>query len=187
MTPYEILGIEPTATKVEIKKAFAKLVKENPPDKDANKYQEIRNAYEQAIENLSKALEDEQFLFVQPETADAAQTESFTSSEQSAPSSDDEAFDSVLNSIKNNNNQNDQYKIDSIKTNLFKQNTLTIKDLLKKYPLRGITLTRDESRIYKDLRKTERKNNPSSTISVIRLLYKIAIFIVLLIILANSR
>ena len=53
MDPYKILGIDPSAQKIDIKKAFAKLLKENPPEKDAEKYQQIREAYEQAIKNLS--------------------------------------------------------------------------------------------------------------------------------------
>lgn len=46
---WKILGIEPTTDKNTIKKAFAVLVKENPPEKDAAKYQLIREAFNYAV------------------------------------------------------------------------------------------------------------------------------------------
>lgn len=49
MDCWKILGIEPTEDKTEIKRAFAKKVKENPPDADAKVYQSIREAYNQAM------------------------------------------------------------------------------------------------------------------------------------------
>ena len=49
MDCWKILGIEPTEDKTEIKRAFAKKVKENPPDADAKIYQSIREAYNQAM------------------------------------------------------------------------------------------------------------------------------------------
>ncbi len=49
MSCWEILGIEPTDDKKQIKIAFAKKVKENPPDKDARIYQQIREAYNNAL------------------------------------------------------------------------------------------------------------------------------------------
>lgn len=49
MSCFEILGIVPTNDKTEIKRAFAKKVKENPPDKDAALYQQIREAYTEAL------------------------------------------------------------------------------------------------------------------------------------------
>ncbi|MCQ2247791.1 MAG: hypothetical protein MJZ50_02165 [Treponema sp.] len=50
---WEILGINPTDNKSEIKKAYAALVKQNPPEKDAKKYQAIREAYNQALKYAS--------------------------------------------------------------------------------------------------------------------------------------
>ncbi len=50
---WEILGINPTGNKSEIKKAYAALVKQNPPEKDAKKYQAIREAYNQALKHDS--------------------------------------------------------------------------------------------------------------------------------------
>ena len=49
MSCWKILGIKPTDDKKQIKLAFAKKVKENPPDKDARVYQEIREAYNMAL------------------------------------------------------------------------------------------------------------------------------------------
>ncbi len=49
MNCWKILGIAPCTDKATIKKAFAKKVKENPPSKDARKYQELREAYDRAI------------------------------------------------------------------------------------------------------------------------------------------
>lgn len=43
---YETLGIEKTATDQEIKKAYNKLLRKYPPEKEAEKYKEIREAYD---------------------------------------------------------------------------------------------------------------------------------------------
>lgn len=49
MDCWKILGIEPCTNKAVIKKAFAQKVKENPPSKDAQKYQKLREAYDRAM------------------------------------------------------------------------------------------------------------------------------------------
>lgn len=49
MNPWQILEIAPTNDKTQIKRAFAKKLKENPPDKDASLYQQIREAYNAAL------------------------------------------------------------------------------------------------------------------------------------------
>ena len=43
---YEILEISPNATIQEIKKAYKKLLRKYPPEKEAEKYKEIREAYD---------------------------------------------------------------------------------------------------------------------------------------------
>lgn len=43
---YSILELTPEATEKEIKAAYFKLVKKYPPDKNPEKFQEIRRAYE---------------------------------------------------------------------------------------------------------------------------------------------
>ena len=44
-TPYQILSVSPQATDSEIKLAYLQKVKENPPDRDRNRFQEIQEAY----------------------------------------------------------------------------------------------------------------------------------------------
>lgn len=64
MDYWKILGIKPTSDKALIKKAFAQKVKVNPPSKDAQKYQELREAYDWAMkyspaeDKLSRLIED---------------------------------------------------------------------------------------------------------------------------------
>ena len=53
MTPLEILGLDPGAEEQAIKRAYAKLLKVHRPDQDPEGFRRIRDAYEQAIEQLS--------------------------------------------------------------------------------------------------------------------------------------
>ncbi len=176
MSPYEILGIDSSATKVEIKKAFAKLVKENPPEKDPVKYQKIRTAYEKALENLSKNSETVRPVFVNPD--EIGNESAFKNQDDS----DETVFGSVLDTIQKSAGQSelqqvDAKKIDSIKKNLFSQNTFKVNDLLKKYCLRGIALSDDERKIAKEKSKMERKYDDSgkSTIRTIRFVVKLVV------------
>lgn len=50
MNAFEILGIEPTEDKKTIKKAYASLVKKYHPEEDMQKWQEIHEAYQRALE-----------------------------------------------------------------------------------------------------------------------------------------
>lgn len=50
MNAFEILGIEPTQDKKTIKKAYAVLVKKYHPEEDMQKWQEIHEAYHNALE-----------------------------------------------------------------------------------------------------------------------------------------
>lgn len=50
MNAFEILGIEPTQDKKTIKKAYAALVKKYHPEEDMQKWQEIHEAYQNALE-----------------------------------------------------------------------------------------------------------------------------------------
>jgi len=45
-TPYQLLNVAPEATDAEIKQAYLQQVKNNPPDRDQEKFQEIQAAYE---------------------------------------------------------------------------------------------------------------------------------------------
>ena len=44
--PYRALGIERAATEAEIKRAYFQLVRQFPPEREPEKFQEIRAAYE---------------------------------------------------------------------------------------------------------------------------------------------
>lgn len=59
MNCWKILGLDATRDKTEIKRAFAKKLKENPPDKDAAAYQRIREAYNLALK-ISEYVDDEE-------------------------------------------------------------------------------------------------------------------------------
>jgi DnaJ-class molecular chaperone len=65
LNPYKILDISRDATDVEIKKAYFKKIREFPPEKDPEKFKEIRAAYEQIRSSTSRAEAD---LFIVKET-----------------------------------------------------------------------------------------------------------------------
>lgn len=44
-SPFELLGVASNATDAEIKQAYLRRVKENPPDSDPERFQSIHNAY----------------------------------------------------------------------------------------------------------------------------------------------
>ena len=44
--PYRVLGIERQASEAEIKRAYFQLVRQFPPEREPEKFQEIRAAYE---------------------------------------------------------------------------------------------------------------------------------------------
>lgn len=48
---YEILGIEENADERTVKKAYFKLIRTYSPEKDPERFQEIRAAYERLMEN----------------------------------------------------------------------------------------------------------------------------------------
>lgn len=49
MNAWEILGIEPTSDKKEIKKAYAKLLKQYHPEENSEKFKQIQAAYQQCL------------------------------------------------------------------------------------------------------------------------------------------
>lgn len=51
---YEILGIDENSDEKTIKRAYFKLIKKNSPEKDPERFQEIRAAYERLIEEKDK-------------------------------------------------------------------------------------------------------------------------------------
>lgn len=56
MTPYELLGIAPTADDKTIRSAYLELIKAYPPDREPERFKEIANAYE-SIKDAKKRLE----------------------------------------------------------------------------------------------------------------------------------
>lgn len=56
--PFKVLGIEPTSDKKQIKKAYAKLAARYHPEEYPEKWQEIHEAYEAAIQFASAIRED---------------------------------------------------------------------------------------------------------------------------------
>ncbi len=57
-TPYEILEITSDASDIEIKQAYLKKVKNNPPDRDQELFLLIHNAYESIKDNKSRISHD---------------------------------------------------------------------------------------------------------------------------------
>lgn len=47
---WTILGVPPTASRQEVKRAYAALLRQHPPETDAVGFQRVREAYEQASE-----------------------------------------------------------------------------------------------------------------------------------------
>jgi len=59
--PYEVLGIEPEATKAEIRKAYRRLAKQHHPDANpgdaatAERFKEVQQAYESLVGKPAQA------------------------------------------------------------------------------------------------------------------------------------
>ena len=49
MNAWEILGIEPTSDKKEIKRAYAKLLKQYHPEENPEEFKQIQAAYQQCL------------------------------------------------------------------------------------------------------------------------------------------
>lgn len=52
-TPAETLGLDPTADEAAIRKRYLELVRQFPPDRDPERFAEIRNAYDQLRDPLT--------------------------------------------------------------------------------------------------------------------------------------
>jgi len=59
-SPYQIIGVSEQASDAEIKQAYLQLVKDNPPERDQQKFRQIRQAYE-AIKDEDSRLHYELF------------------------------------------------------------------------------------------------------------------------------
>ena len=61
-TPYQILDVKTDAGDVEIKQAYLRQIKDNPPDRDQEKFQLIHNAYN-SIKDIKCRLSYDLFSF----------------------------------------------------------------------------------------------------------------------------
>lgn len=52
LDPFQVLGLPPTAGQAEIRSRYLDLVKQYPPDRDADKFREIRAAFEATMNPL---------------------------------------------------------------------------------------------------------------------------------------
>lgn len=91
-TPYEILGVITDANDAEIKQAYLQQVKQNPPDRNQDKFQRIHEAYN-AIKDHTSRLKYE--LFTLPSTDFNAVIDRALSSDK-LPVVDAQAFAQVL-------------------------------------------------------------------------------------------
>lgn len=65
MNPYKVLQLEPEADKQDVKKAYFKLIRQYPPEKEPEKFKEIREAYEY-LQNETN-FENAQKILILPE------------------------------------------------------------------------------------------------------------------------
>lgn len=91
-TPYELLGLETDASDAEIKQAYIQQVKQNPPDRDQDKFQRIHEAYNEIKDHTSRLKYE---LFTLPSTDFSAVIDRALLSEQ-IPTVDAQAFEKVL-------------------------------------------------------------------------------------------
>jgi curved DNA-binding protein CbpA len=67
LDPYAVLGLTRHATEAEIKQAYFALVRANPPEREPEKFKQVRVAYEQLRDPLKRAETDMQLLESWPE------------------------------------------------------------------------------------------------------------------------
>lgn len=68
LTPFEILEIDDTASDAQIKKAYLAKVKQYPPERSPDRFQQIRDAYE-AIKDEKQRLSHQLFNHDKPDFA----------------------------------------------------------------------------------------------------------------------
>lgn len=67
--PYRVLTVPRTASDVQIREAYLARVRECPPDRDPEAFEEVRQAYE-AVMSLERRIETELFDTTPPAPAD---------------------------------------------------------------------------------------------------------------------
>ena len=63
--PYAVLGIERTSDEAAIKRAYFRLVREYPPEREPEKFQELRVAYDQ-VRTVEARSQTDLFLLQPP-------------------------------------------------------------------------------------------------------------------------
>ena len=77
MNPWQILGIEPTQDKKEIKKAYAKLTKQYHPEENPEKFKQLQEAYQACLHaDFKEERVDEEIQKVEPIHVDDIQEDS---------------------------------------------------------------------------------------------------------------
>ncbi len=66
VNPYAVLGLEHTATAADIKKAYFRLVREHPPERDPENFKRIRASYERLRDPEQREDADMRILNVWP-------------------------------------------------------------------------------------------------------------------------
>ncbi|MBI4483129.1 MAG: DnaJ domain-containing protein [Acidobacteria bacterium] len=68
MNPYNILGVHPGASDIEIRRAYFARVQEHPPERDPDGFKTVREAYEKLRDAAARARQFlEQFEEIYPE------------------------------------------------------------------------------------------------------------------------
>ena len=63
--PYQVMGLASTATEEEVRRAYFGLVREHPPERDADQFKRIRAAYE-ILRDPARRVEWDLFVALQP-------------------------------------------------------------------------------------------------------------------------
>ena len=63
--PFDVLGVDETASDAEVKKAYFQMVRQFTPEKHAEQFKQIREAYD-LLKDSSHRLEAEVFSFIKP-------------------------------------------------------------------------------------------------------------------------
>jgi len=67
LDPYKILEVPQDASLGEIKKSYFRLIKHHPPEREPEKFKELRAAYEK-LKNVLTRVETDILLFKEPES-----------------------------------------------------------------------------------------------------------------------
>ena len=73
MNPFDVLGVDETASDAEVKKAYFKMVRQFTPEKHAEQFKHIREAYD-LLKDPSRRLEAEVFSFTRPTSGPTLET-----------------------------------------------------------------------------------------------------------------